>query len=338
MVNRPIVDESPASPPEEDPPARAARAVEAPAATPFHQLARTPLHRWWRPLVGTAVLLAVLFGISALAAYAGLLVFGALGYGGLELPVFGLPVTLSTIGFAIYLAAAGLAIPPVLLCVRLVQRRPVGSVSSVAGRLRWRWLLACVGLALAAYALKFALQYGLAALTGGPAPLPTWWIGWQAFLPPMLVIVVLTPLQATAEEYLFRGWLLQAIGSCTLGTATGRIARMLSRVLRTPWPAIVLTSVAFTLVHDYTGLGRLDVLVLGAAMAWLAVRTGGLEASIAWHTVNNVVVFGVYAAMAELGSMEQGDMSWQVVVADSAAMGIFAAAVVPLARRRRSSG
>jgi membrane protease YdiL (CAAX protease family) len=336
MVNRPADEEISAEPSGAAQPAGGSRIVAAPAGTPFQRLGRTSRHRWWRPLVGSVLLwLATAFGVPALAVRVSLFIQEELHQGGLDLPNIGLFVTPGTIDFAILLSAAGLATPLVLLCAWSVQRRPMGSLSSVAGRLRRRWLIVCVGLALGAYALKFGFEYGLAVLTDIPAPTPTWWVGWEAFWPPLLVIVVLTPFQATAEEYLFRGWLLQAIAAYTLETPTRRVGRILALVLRTPWPAIVISAFAFALAHDYTGLGMVNIFVFGAAMAWLAVRTGGLEASIAWHTVNNVVVFGVIAAVSGLNSMEQGDMAWQYVAADVTATGMFAAAVVLLGRRRK---
>jgi membrane protease YdiL (CAAX protease family) len=51
------------------------------------------------------------------------------------------------------------------------------------------------------------------------------------------VTLLLVPFQAAAEEYLFRGWLLQAFGA----------------FMRTPWPGILIGAAAFTALHAYTG-------------------------------------------------------------------------------------
>ncbi|GAA5700870.1 hypothetical protein [Streptomyces avermitilis] len=48
------------------------------------------------------------------------------------------------------------------------------------------------------------------------------WAGWDVFAPAMAMLV-LVPLQSAAEEYVFRGWLMQAAGA----------------FFRSPWFAIV---------------------------------------------------------------------------------------------------
>jgi membrane protease YdiL (CAAX protease family) len=149
-------------------------------------------------------------------------------------------------------------------------------------------------------------------------------------------VVALVPFQAAAEEYVFRGWLLQGIAACTLETRTGRVGRAFSAVFRTPWPAILISAAVFTSGHGYTGLAILDIFVFGTLAGWLAVKTGGLEATIAMHTVNNLVAFLLPAAAGELsGSLKQGAVPWQLVVSDVVPMAMFAVVVVALVRRRR---
>ncbi|GAA2803779.1 CPBP family intramembrane glutamic endopeptidase [Nonomuraea dietziae] len=111
------------------------------------------------------------------------------------------------------------------------------------------------------------------------------WKGWSGFLPALVVIVLLVPFQAAAEEYIFRGWLLQAFGA----------------YIRSPWPGIVLGSAGFAALHAYTDWGILDVFSFGVLMGWLAVRTGGLEAPIAMHVVNNTLAFAISAARGRPG-------------------------------------
>ncbi len=156
----------------------------------------------------------------------------------------------------------------------------------------------------------------------------------ERLLVPAVVIVLLVPFQAAAEEYVFRGWLLQAVGSCTLENARSGIGRVFSAVFRTPWPGIVVGSALFTAGHGYTSWGILDIFLFGAIAAWLAVRTGGLESSIALHVFNNLMAFLLPAAVGKL-DMEQGSVPWQVVLADVVPMVLYALVVVWLARRMR---
>src|SRR4051812_29461545 len=102
-------------------------------ATPYHRLARTPAHRWWRAPVGTVFLLGcwIVFG-SALVCGSGFAISVATGHlhDAKGSQVSGVVETAGTLLFI------GVVIPAVFLAARVVQRRRGGTVSSVVGRLR----------------------------------------------------------------------------------------------------------------------------------------------------------------------------------------------------------
>ena len=116
------------------------------------------------------------------------------------------------------------------------------------------------------------------------------------------MIVALVPFQSAAEEYLFRGWLLQAFGTW----------------LRSPWPGVVVQAVLFAAAHGWgTVWGFADLVVMGLLCGWLTVHTGGLEAAVALHVVNNVSAFGLAAAFGGLAVDEtMADAPWQLVLVD----------------------
>ncbi|MDR4531939.1 type II CAAX endopeptidase family protein [Glutamicibacter sp. PS] len=164
-------------------------------------------------------------------------------------------------------------IPAVLLAYVLLGPKPWGVLLSVAGKLRTRWLLVALGLCLASYVPYLALVLGIEAVGAGTlAP---------QFEPPAapltlaLLIILLVPFQAAAEELVFRGLLMQAVGSW----------------LRHPAFAILLPIPLFTFGHLYDIYGLLDVSFFAVAAGYLTWRTGGLEAAIALHVVNNVSLF-----------------------------------------------
>lgn len=212
-------------------------------------------------------------------------------------------------------------LPAVLLAARLAQRRPAGTLSSVSGRLRWRWQLVCAGVAVPAVAVALGLTL---LLSLGAEPLPGEgqgsWVGWSVFLPALAALALLVPLQAAAEEYLFRGWLVQAFGA----------------YLRTPWPGIAVSAALFSAAHGYGQVwGALDLVVFGLVMGWLTVRTGGLEAAIGLHAVNNLVGFVAAAAVGQLDlETTAADAPWQLLAADLVALPAYAAVLLLLARRR----
>ncbi|POM24865.1 CAAX amino terminal protease self- immunity [Actinomadura rubteroloni] len=315
------------------PPPRRVWSVAPEAGVPYHRMARTAAHRWWRPIAGTFagaaayLLLAVALMIAFLIGYA-VVTGGAPDVSGDDTEFFGDPTT----DLAFNLLSIALLLPVVLLAAWAVQRRRPGTVASVVGRLRWRWLAVCGGAAVLFCAVSYG--FGLAAQTVAPddATEDGTWVGWGSFIGPAIVILLFAPLQSAAEEFTFRGWILQGVGAWTLESRTGRVARAFSRVLRTPWPGIVVGSALFASAHGYTGWGVLDVFLFGAIAAWLTVRTGGLEAGIAMHVCNNLMAFLVPAAIGTL-DLEQGAVPGAYVVADVASMLVYAGLVVLLARR-----
>jgi membrane protease YdiL (CAAX protease family) len=258
-------------------------------------------------IVGTGVLLVgkvieVVLGMSAPADPAQL--FGN--------PVFGLVVVLLSITAVL---------PVVFGTAALVQRRRPGSLSSVAGRLRWTWLLRCLALAVLALVLGQAAQVVALSLAGEAYSDLFGWVGWQAFLPPLVAIVLLVPFQAATEEYMFRGWFIQAVGAH----------------VRNPVWGVLIGALVFASLHGYSWVGLVDVFAFGAVMGWLAVRTGGLEAPIALHVMNNVLAFGLSAAAGNLeDALDQGKtpIPWQALAGTVVQLGVYAWGVLYLSKKR----
>ncbi|MFF0268139.1 CPBP family intramembrane glutamic endopeptidase [Kribbella sp. NPDC004536] len=310
--------------------------VPAPPGTPFHRLARTPKHTWWRPLAGT-----VLLAVMAVCVMVGVVVAWVIAH---QLAVGESPDPFSTSSFssstesmAFAFTQLGIVMPVVGVAAWLAQRRPYWSVASVLNRIRWRWLLWCCLPALGYAALSYLVGLLVDALfppadaignSGGA------WIGFGAFAAPALVILVLVPFQSTAEEFVFRGWLIQAVGAYGPDAADGK-APWLRRLFRTPWPGIVISAVAFVSVHGYTGWAMADIFLFGLVLGWLAVRTGGLESGIALHVMNNLVAFLLPAAMGYGDQWnQQGGAPWTLLASDVVCLGVYAMVIDRLARRR----
>ncbi|MGX4691385.1 CPBP family glutamic-type intramembrane protease [Streptomyces sp. JNUCC 63] len=284
---------------------------------PYHRMARyTPHHRWWRPLLGTLLLLFASV-LATVFCYVLADVLGrAAGYP--ELPDgdvdFG-PV----LGTALDLAVIALDLLLVLLVVRWVGRRPAGTVSSVTGRPRWRWLAWCFLAVVPPMVLLTVAGFFLPDDLGDSGADGAW-VGWQTFLVSLAMLAVLVPLQSAAEEYVFRGWLLQATGA----------------FVRSPWVAVLPQAALFAAAHGWgTPWGFADLLFFGAVAGWLTIRTGGLEASVALHAVNNLLAFGLSAVFVDgLASDETAaDAPWQLVAVDVPVILVYALIVLWLARR-----
>jgi membrane protease YdiL (CAAX protease family) len=169
------------------------------------------------------------------------------------------------------------------LMAMIHQMRPQW-LSSVQPRIRWRYLFGC--LAIAAVALNGVML--LSTTVGKPLSVQTQQDFW-AFL---AVIVLTSPIQAVAEEIFFRGYLLQALGSL--------VAR--------PWFGIIASSVVFALLHGIQNVPLfVDRLAFGLLAGLLVWRTGGLEAGIAAHVINNVFAYliaGLTTSVAALKAIK----------------------------------
>jgi len=181
------------------------------------------------------------------------------------------------------------AVPTALLVTRSVHDVGPGWVVSVVGRVRWRWLFVCLGLATIAIAVTLVVSLSLPEQGGadveGSANAVT--RQWVAFA---LIIVLLIPLQAAGEEFAFRGYLTQAVG----GVFRGRLGTVL---------ALVVPASVFALAHGAQSPPVfLDRFAFGLVAGVLVILTGGLEAGIAMHVVNNWVSFGVALLFGDMAS------------------------------------
>lgn len=300
-----------------------------------------PGYRWWKPLV--ALLIAGVFWIVFQVVFAlGVLALAILS-GDIKIPAFTtddvtafaarfqhIVVAFFSLNMAdAYSVVAGLGgvatlLPAVLLGYRIVGLRPLSVLRSVAFRFRWRWLLIALAPALlitgvstvAGFTLLPALGIGSAAQTP-TTPLTTWLLCG-------LLVVVLTPIQAAAEEFAFRGLVLQAVGGW----------------VRPAVVAIIVSTVVFAALHtQYLGWATLDVAFFGAVAAYLTWRTGGLEASLALHAVNNTTIFLVVASGAA-GSTSAVDIDHPAtgdpisLLVTVVTMGAYAVIITFVARRR----
>jgi membrane protease YdiL (CAAX protease family) len=239
---------------------------------------------WWRPLLGLLLFAVVYFVLAAAAGIAALLGLLASGTDPGVLPDL-VTIDLTDPWVLLFVNVSLIvAIPCVWMLWAVLHGMGIGWSSSVLGRLRWRLIPAYTWLALAVLGAGIGLSVLLGFLFGeedvtGPVP----------GLAGLLVVVLLTtPLQSAAEEYLFRGYLSQAIAGWIRRPAMGAVV------------AGVVTATLFSLAHAPGDLPSfLDRFAFGltaSAVVWL---TGGLEAAIVLHAVNNVLVFVLAGALGE---------------------------------------
>lgn len=268
---RPAAGVEPAAAPGSTPaPGTAAAASAAPV--PFHLLGRAHgSHRWWRPLLTL---------LATGATYLVLLVLVTVGFGIAALLPGGTPIIETfTAGetdmgapiVQLYsLLTLIVLIPACLIGVRLGAGRPVGSMLSVTGWMRWGLLGRSMILSLVLIGASMLVS----SLLGLGEPIPHPVID-ERTLVALLIALLFVPFQAAAEELAFRGVLPQVIGGW----------------LRHPAWAYLAPVPFFVIAHDYNWIGLIDITVFAVAMGVLTHRSGGLELAIGLHVVNNTLIF-----------------------------------------------
>ena len=192
---------------------------------------------------------------------------------------------MAPLGVAAMLAIFGGIWIGVWLALRLLQRRPLASVLGAEQRLSRRDFACAVAAALICVVVSAVL------LPFGPAPersaLPV--VTWLLWLPLLSLLVLV---QTSAEELLFRGYLMQ-----------GLAARFRSPMVWALVPVALFTALHWSgQPHWWMNAAQLAMIGKFALLATLLVWfTGNLGASIALHFVNNLFALLVVSHLHELG-------------------------------------
>ncbi|MBQ2084102.1 MAG: CPBP family intramembrane metalloprotease [Firmicutes bacterium] len=232
-------------------------------------------YRWFKPLLA-----GLLFAVLYLGSNVAIVLLGALNQGGLEsvMKIAGSYDTMdvsSGPGILLNLGSLAVAIPLLALTALIVRDRPFSSYSSARGG--WDWSI-------------FGRMMLLALLVCG-VPNLVWILldhgplNNQFTIATFLLLTVMGPLQCIAEEYMFRGLLMQTFGGW----------------FRIPVIAVILQALIFMSMHPYNLTGKLTILATGCMMGLMAWISRGIEASSAIHIVNNMVAF--YADGLGLGAI-----------------------------------
>jgi membrane protease YdiL (CAAX protease family) len=174
----------------------------------------------------------------------------------------------AAVNFSVLAMAVGLAV-----AVKLVHRRPLLTLVTAQPRVDGRriargaatWALIAAALAL----VEHLLHPGRYVLTFEPG----------RFLASAALVLALTPLQAAAEELVFRGYVMQGLGL----------------LVRSPALLALASSAIFTLphlanpeVHEHGAVAMAaNYFAIGLLLATVALRDGRLELAIGLHAGNN---------------------------------------------------
>ena len=233
---------------------------------------------WWKPLVIIPALLIAMFVVQIVLTLVVMIVeMAAFGRDPMDMSISPLMLLAANLS----LAAMG---PLAVLAIALLARVPWRSVLASPRRMSLRrWgvyfgafsALVIVGLAVMQLIAPASTGLTSFAVTGTTIGL-------------LVVAVLTTPLQAAGEELMFRGAIMPAVASWIRAAKPALIVGMIA------------SSVVFGLVHMSVDPWLLAYYtVFGVCMAAMAVISRGLEAPIAFHVANNVIMMVVSALFAD---------------------------------------
>ena len=225
-------------------------------------------YRWYKPILVFIVSSIIMLILGGLAVGAFYLIVGQEsiisafngGYGTLNSPLGILLTDLILI----------MIIPSLYFGSRIVKDRPFSSYSSSRGGWNYKLYFKALVIPLILYIIFEVIT----SIINGPKGTSNVSITF------ILVLLIFVPLQSIAEEYLFRGLIMQTLESW----------------FKIPVLAIVLQAVIFALGHGYNSIGLVEMLFMGLVYGFFAWKTNGIEVSSALHTANNLS-FGLFVML-----------------------------------------
>ncbi|MCA9953135.1 MAG: CPBP family intramembrane metalloprotease [Ardenticatenaceae bacterium] len=179
----------------------------------------------------------------------------------------------------------GMMIVGVFVTVRFVHGRPFRSIITPAKKFEWQRMWQGFGLWLLLVALASGVEYLFTP------EIYTVVFNARRFLPFALVVLLLTPMQTTAEELLFRGYLLQTTGQLGrnfigLSLANG----ILFMIPHLGNPELAASAILLPLFY----------LSIGAFFAYITLRDNSAALAIGAHASNNLysALFANYTGSA----------------------------------------
>ena len=142
---------------------------------------------------------------------------------------------------------------------------------TAAATFRWRVLAAGLVLGMAALIPAVISEHTLGNVSTPAMAISNDWAGRLAYI---VACVVFIP-AALAEELMFRGWLMRQISALT----------------RRPSLLLLLTGVVFAALHfDFDATSFITRATMGAGLAYMTLRLGGVELAVGVHAANNIMI------------------------------------------------
>lgn len=228
---------------------------------------------WWRYVLAVLLILCMWQILGAIPSIFLLILAMANGISMGNIGTGSLPGVDPAVSFVVLMLASVFFVLGVYLAVRLIHRRPFRTIITPARSIAWGRLFQ-----------GFGVWFVLAGLTSMVEALLypgryVWTPDLEHFIPFVFLALILVPIQTSAEEFFFRGYILQGVGL---------------RV-RNIWALSVISGILFMVPHflnpeasvNYALMG-LYYFSMGAFLAYITLRDGRLELALGVHAANNL--------------------------------------------------
>jgi len=244
-------------------------------------------YRWYRPILVMIVTLVMFVIFSAILT----IVFASVyGWDFILHMTQGYEVMNTEMGQIFSDLGVIIMLPSLYIAVKIIKDRPFSSYSSSRGGWNHKLYFKALIIPVIIYIIFEAISLSITGVKGSNHFSVMFFIA----------CLILVPLQSIAEEYIFRGLLMQSLGSW----------------FNIPILALLIQAVIFAAFHGYNSLGIFGVFVSGLVMGFFTWKTNGLEVGAALHTVNNLAVaFTVMFGLEMASSTAQlNDVIFSIVI------------------------
>jgi CAAX protease family protein len=240
----------------------------------YLNLAQPGKNNWWRYILAV---LTILFAWQLVGGVPTILLVIWVMLDGNPATVVKLDATFggvpATVSFIAFMLASWAFIAGIFVAVRFIHGRRFLTLVTPARSLDWK-----------RFFQAFGIWFGLAALVAVVEALLypgryVWTLDLRAYIPFAFLALFLLPIQTSAEELFFRGYLLQGFGL----------------LIRNIWVLSAISGFIFMLPHLLNPEAQLSLWLMGlyyfsigAAMAYVSLRDGRLELALGMHAANNL--------------------------------------------------
>lgn len=240
----------------------------------YLDLARTGKNNWWRFILAVSLILLLWQLLGAMPGI--FLLVWVLADGNPRTGISpggqftGVDPNLT---FTVFMLASVFFLIGIFLAVRFIHERPFLSLVTPARRFSWKRFFQ-------GFAVWFILLGLMSLLEDLLYPgRYVWTLDLHHFVPFIFLALVFIPIQTSAEELFFRGYILQGVGLR----------------LRNIWVLSAISGFLFMVPHFLNpeasvnyGLMGFYYFFIGAVMAYVTLRDGRLELALGLHAANNL--------------------------------------------------